>query len=151
MERVLFLPFQSRCSYIFFLPHGTSICKDLEKEWSRRPDLVPDFAGGAFRLLPLSAMLAGISLNSIYFAVLGLCCCARAFSSCGERGLLFCGARASHCGGFSCGAWALAYPGFSSCSMWAQYLWSKLSCPVACRIFPDQGLNLCPLHWREDS
>ena len=25
----------------------------------------------------------------IYLAALGLCCCARAFSSCGERGLLF--------------------------------------------------------------
>ena len=22
-----------------------------------------------------------------------------------------------------------------------------LSCPVACGIFPDQDLNLCPLHW----
>ena len=26
-----------------------------------------------------------------------------------------------------------------------------LSCPVAHRIFPDQGLNLCPLHWKVDS
>ena len=26
-----------------------------------------------------------------------------------------------------------------------------LSCPSACGIFPDQGLNPCPLHWREDS
>ena len=25
----------------------------------------------------------------IFLAVLGLCCCTRAFSSCGERGLLF--------------------------------------------------------------
>ena len=25
----------------------------------------------------------------LFLAVLGLCCCARAFSSCGERGLLF--------------------------------------------------------------
>ena len=41
-------------------------------------------------------------------AALGLCC-TRAFSSCGERGLLFvCCVRASHCGGFSCyGARAL--------------------------------------------
>ena len=23
-----------------------------------------------------------------------------------------------------------------------------LSCPVACGIFSDQGLNLCPLHWQ---
>ena len=26
-----------------------------------------------------------------------------------------------------------------------------LGCPVACRIFPDQGLNLSPLHWQADS
>ena len=94
-------------------------------------------------------MLAGIFKNSVYFAVLGLCCCARAFSSCGERGPLFCGARASHCAGFSRGAWALAYPGFNSCSMWAQHWWSKLSCPVAWGIFPDQGLNLCPCPGRQ--
>ena len=26
-----------------------------------------------------------------------------------------------------------------------------LSCPAACGIFPDQGLNQCPLHWQADS
>ena len=26
-----------------------------------------------------------------------------------------------------------------------------LSCSVACGIFLDQGLNLCPLHWQADS
>ena len=26
-----------------------------------------------------------------------------------------------------------------------------LSCLMACGIFPDQGLNLCLLHWQEDS
>ena len=26
-----------------------------------------------------------------------------------------------------------------------------LSCSEACGIFPDQGLNLCPLHWKADS
>ena len=26
-----------------------------------------------------------------------------------------------------------------------------LSCLVACGIFPDQGSNLCPLHWQADS
>ena len=42
-------------------------------------------------------------------AVLGLCCCSRAFSSCIQQELLSsCGAQASHCGGFSCcGARAL--------------------------------------------
>ena len=27
----------------------------------------------------------------------------------------------------------------------------ELGCPKACRIFPDRGSNLCPLHWQEDS
>ena len=27
----------------------------------------------------------------------------------------------------------------------------RLSCSVACGIFPDQGSNPCPLHWQEDS
>ena len=35
-------------------------------------------------------------------AELGLRCCARALSSCGEWGPLCCGARASHCGGLPC-------------------------------------------------
>ena len=44
----------------------------------------------------------------LFLAVLGLSCCAWAFSSSGEWGLVCCGARASHCGGFSCcGARAL--------------------------------------------
>ena len=41
-----------------------------------------------------SALLALLALLALFFvflflAALGLCCCARAFSSCGERGLLF--------------------------------------------------------------
>ena len=52
-----------------------------------------------------------------FLAVLGLHCCAQVFSSCS--------ARASH------GAWAPEH---------------RLSSPTACEIFPDQGLNLCPLH-----
>ena len=27
----------------------------------------------------------------------------------------------------------------------------RLSCSMACGIFPDQGLNPCPLHWQADS
>ena len=61
--------------------------------------------------------------------------------------------------------------GFSSCGMWAQQLWHVgsvvtarglqsagsvvvahgLSCSVAREIFPDQGLNSCPLRWQADS
>ena len=53
--------------------------------------------------------------------------------------------------------------GFNSCGMLAQQLLLSgqgagsvvvahgLSCSVACGIFPDQGLNPCPLHWQADS
>ena len=49
--------------------------------------------------------------------MLGLRCCARAFSSCGERGAtLCCGAQTSHCRGFSCcGAQTSHCRGFSCC------------------------------------
>ena len=57
-----------------------------------------------------------------FLAALGLHCCVRAFSSCSE----YCGAQASHCGGFSCcraqapGAQAsvVAAHGLSSCGSW---------------------------------
>ena len=40
---------------------------------------------------------------SLFLTVLGLPCCVRAFSSCGEQSLLSsCGESASHCHGFSC-------------------------------------------------
>ena len=76
----------------------------------------------------------GIHFHSFihfYFGVvLGLLCCTRSFSSCGERMLLF-GSSAwfSHCSGFShCGAGALGCVGFSCCGTWAirgqtQSLW----------------------------
>ena len=54
--------------------------------------------------------------------MLGLRCCAWAFSSHGEWGLLFIAVRMlSHCGGsFSCcEAQALEHVGFSSCGTWA--------------------------------
>ena len=36
--------------------------------------------------------------------------------------------------------------------MWASVVVAhRLSCPLACGIFPDQGLNMCPLHWQADS
>ena len=82
--------------------------------------------------------------RDLFLAALGLCCCTRAFSSCGEWGLLFVAARglliavASHCrawalgawasvvaarGLSSCGTWALEHVGFSSCGTQAQQLW----------------------------
>ena len=81
----------------------------------------------------------------LFMAVLGLCFCARAFSSCGKRGPLFIAVRrpltiaASLVGstGSRCaGSVAVAH---------------GPSCSAACGIFPDQGSNPCPLHWQADS
>ena len=82
----------------------------------------------------------------LFLTVLALHCCAWAFSSCGEQGLLSsCCAWASHCGGFSCcGAWA---PG----GVGSVFVACGFSCSVACGIFLDQGSNPCPLRWQADS
>ena len=51
----------------------------------------------------------------------------------------------SHCSGFSrCGARALGHAGSVA-------VVHGLSCSAACGIFPDQGSNLCLLHWQADS
>ena len=69
----------------------------------------------------------------------------RLFSSCGEWGLLFGGDRLLIAVGFSC-CWVKA-PGEWDSVVEAH----RLSCSAAYRIFPDQGLNPCPLHWQVDS
>ena len=74
--------------------------------------------------------------------MLGLYCCLSASCSFSKR--------AFQCSGFSCcGAWTLGYSRFSSCSIWAQWLWHMGS--SACGLFPDQELNLYPLHWQVGS
>ena len=119
------------------------------------------------------------NLIYLFLAVLGLCCCTRAFSSCGERGLLFfknfiylfiylwlCwvfvsmrglfpvaasgGHSSSRCAGLSL---SRPLPLRSTGSRWAGsvVVAHVPSCSTACGIFPDQGSNPCPLHWQADS
>ena len=78
----------------------------------------------------------------IFLSVLGLCCWAQAFSSCGDWRLLSsCGPQASHCGGFPCcGSWTLDHR--------LSHLAHGVRCPEACGIFQDQGSNPCPLAGR---
>ena len=72
---------------------------------------------------------------------------------------LHCGARASHCGGFSCcraRASVVVARGLSSCGSWdlerrLSIVAHGLSCSAACGIFPDQRSNLCALHRQADS
>ena len=88
------------------------------------------------------------------------------FSSCVEQGLISsCGARVSHCSGFSFrGVQALELTGFSSSSTWAHWLQFPmfynigltvavhgLSCLEACETFSSQESNLSLLHWQVDS
>ena len=65
-----------------------------------------------------------INLLFLFLAVLGLCCCAQAFSSCDERGLLFVVVRGLLIGWFlllqSTGS---RRAGFSSCGAQATELW----------------------------
>ena len=70
----------------------------------------------------------------LFLAVLGLCCCSQAFSSCCEWGLLL-----SSCGVQAPGAWAQKL----------QHM--VLVAPEAGGIFPDQGSNPCTLHWQVNS
>ena len=65
---------------------------------------------------------------------------------------LLCGARASHCGGFSCcGAGALGARASVVVAHGSVVVAHGLSCFAACGIFLDQGSNPCPLHWQADS
>ena len=89
--------------------------------------------------------------NILFLVALALHCFARAFSSWWAGVTLHCGTQASPCSGFSCwrpqalgsGASIAAAPGLSSCG-------TRLSCSASCGIFPNQGSNLCPLHWQAD-
>ena len=97
-------------------------------------------------------------LNYLFFlAALGLCCCAQA-SLVAVSG----GYSSLRCVGFSL-QWLLLFGaralGAQASVVVARRLWSAgsvvavhgLSCSAACGIFPDQGSNLCSLHWQADS
>ena len=94
----------------------------------------------------------------LFLAVLGLCCYSGFFSSCGEWGLLSgCGARASHCAGFSCcraqalGTWTSVVVAHGLKSTGSIVVVHGLSCSMACGIFPDQGWNPPLLHCQAES
>ena len=101
----------------------------------------------------------------LFLAVLGLRCCAWAFSSCGKRRLLFVAvcrlliAVASLVAEHGLQARGLQQLQHAGSVVVAHGLQSSgsvvvvhgLSCSVACGVFLDQGLNLCPLHWQADS
>ena len=81
----------------------------------------------------------------VCMAVLGLHFCARAFSSCGERGH-----SSSRAVGLSLSQ-PLPLRSTGSRRAGSVVVAHGPSCSAACGIFPDQGPNPCPLHWQADS
>ena len=84
----------------------------------------------------------------LFLAVLGLHCCWWAFSRCSKQGLRSsCGARASHCGGFSCHRARFSTCGLQSCSSQAPEhrltscgTWAYLLCDLL--DLPNPGIEL---------
>ena len=60
------------------------------------------------------------------------------------------GLSSSRCAGLSL-SWPLPLRSTSSRRASSVVVAHRLSCSAACGIFPDQGLNPCPLHWQADS
>ena len=81
----------------------------------------------------------------LFMTVLGLRFCVRAFSSCGKWGH-----SSSRCVGLSL-LRPLLLRSTGSRHAGSVIVAHGPSCSVACGIFPDQGLNPCPLHWQADS
>ena len=81
----------------------------------------------------------------LFMAVLGLCFCARAFSSCGKRGPLFIAVRRP----LTIAASLVGSTGSRRAG--SAIVAHGPSCSAACGIFPDQGSNPCLLHWQADS
>ena len=80
----------------------------------------------------------------LFMAVLGLCFCARASSSCGKWGPLFIAVRGPLSRPLLLRSTGSRCPG-------SVIVAHGPNCSAACGIFPDQGSNPCPLHWWADS
>ena len=78
--------------------------------------------------------------------MLGLRFCARAPSSCGERG----GHSSSRCAGLSL-SWPLLLRSTGSRRAGSVIVAHGPSCSATCGILPDQGSNPCPPHRQADS
>ena len=76
--------------------------------------------------------------------MLGLRCCVGASFSCSKQGLLFIVLRVLIVVAFLVAEHRLQ-------SMGSVVVAHEFSCPAACEIFLDQGLNWCLLRWQADS
>ena len=108
----------------------------------------------AYCLLLVCRSFLSLSCFYLFAVCLGLCCCSRAVSSCGEReavvqlrrvGLLpwLLSLRST---GSRCAGSAAVARGLQSTGPAVVHL---LSCPEARGVFLDQGSSRCPLHCKE--
>ena len=81
-----------------------------------------------------------------FLVALGPRCCMQVFSSCSKLGLLFTAVHKLLIAVASLVAERRLW-GLQASVVAAQ----GLGYSVACEIFPNQGSNLCPLHWQADS
>lgn len=95
-------------------------------------------------LISYSSLILFFKFLRIYFWSHWFSVATQNFSSDGEQGPRS-GAQASHCGGSSC----CREPAPGSRASVAAV--RRLGCPLACGIFPNQGLNVHPLDWQVDS
>ena len=134
----------SRFSYVLFfvtlwtIAHQAPLSMGFSRQeyWSGLPCPPP----GIFPTHRVIRSLKAKGGSPIYFylfimAILGLCCCAWAYSSCGAW---------AYCSGFSLQSTGSRYSGSVVVDNW-------LSCSKARGIFPDQRANPCPLYWQTDS
>ena len=159
--------------FIFLLvtPRGTWILVPL-------PGIKPTPPAVEFRSLnhwttsqgsPIQVLLGSFFLKNkfiyLFLAALGLRCCARAFSRCSKKGLLFVAERelliavtslVTEHGLQAHGLQQLQHVGSVVVASGLQSTGSVVvahgfSCSSACGIFLDQGSNPCPLLWQADS
>ena len=104
-----------------------------------------------------SSLFSSVTLSypcSPRLVTLGLSCCAQAFPSCSEDGLLpRCGVRSSRCRGSSCGSGALPAGRRQQLQrVGSVAVFHGLRCPLACRILvPRSGTQPCPLPRQAES
>ena len=103
----------------------------------------------------MSESPGGLVFVFVYLSGLGLRCCMGC--SRGELGLLSSGTQASHQGGFfrcrarGSRAWASVAAAPRLTNTGSVVAVHRLSCSVACGIFPDQGWNPPVLYWQVNS
>ena len=133
----------------------------LIREWGSQETTVPDAGFRVYQCHCEQGMRNGLVQNKpgmqstylllkimfiyIFLGVLDFRRCAQSFPGCRAKELLpSCSLWVSHCGEFSCRPRA---PG-----TWASIVAVQgLRCSATCGIFPAQGLNQCPLHFKVDS